>query len=228
MKKAFVLSSGGLDSTVCLALAVEQYGKENVIALGVSYGQRHAKELDCARAVAQHYGVKRIELDLSCCFDGCTSSLMRTSTDEISIGTYHEQMCAGELKTVVPFRNGLFLAAAVCVALGRDENNDIVIYLGNHGGDVENNEYADCSKEFIDAMNFAIHLGTDGRASLFSPFAGMEKSELVKKGIELNVPFEMTWSCYNGKDRPCGKCTTCIQRAEAFSLNGAIDPLTAL
>lgn len=227
MKKAVVLSSGGLDSTVCLGLAVSEFGRENVIAINVFYGQRHAKELESSKKVCEYYGVPRIELDLLPCFEGGKSSLMKWSTSEISSGTYHEQLSNGQLATVVPFRNGVFLSAAVSLILGQFPEDEITVVLGNHAGDYENHEYADCSGEFIESMGKAIKLGTDGRASVYSPFVNSKKYEIVKKGIELHVPFELTWSCYNGLEYPCGKCATCKQRSEAFRLAGIPDPLLA-
>lgn len=225
MKKAVVLSSGGLDSTVCLALAVKEFGKDNVIALNIFYGQRHKKEIESSKKVAEYYQVKRIELDLSQCFQNCTSSLMATSKEEISEGTYHEQLTRGRLHTVVPFRNGLFLSAAVSLVLGQYPDDDLVVYLGNHAGDVENHEYADCSPEFSDAMSRAVNFGTDGKVTFLSPFKNKKKGDIVKCGLSMNVPFELTWSCYNGKDKPCKKCPTCIQREKAFRENNIEDPL---
>lgn len=227
MRKAVVLSSGGLDSTVCLALAVKEFGNENVFALNIFYGQRHKKEIEASKKIAEYYHVKRIELDLSACFKDCKSSLMESSNEEISTGTYHEQLSNGRLHTVVPFRNGLFLSAAVSLILGQNPDDELVIYLGNHAGDIENHEYADCSTEFTDAMTKAIYFGTDGKVTFVSPFEGKKKSEIVKCGLSINVPFNLTWSCYNGKEKPCGCCPTCLQRQEAFKENNVGDPLVS-
>jgi 7-cyano-7-deazaguanine synthase len=146
------------------------------------------------------------------------------SNEEISEGTYHEQLSRGRLHTVVPFRNGLFLSSAVSLILGQYPDDDLVVYLGNHAGDVENHEYADCSIEFTEAMSKAVYFGTDGKVTFFSPFEGKKKSDVVKCGLSMGVPFELTWSCYHGKDKPCKKCPTCIQRLQAFRDNGVRDP----
>ena len=130
----------------------------------------------------------------------------------------------GMVATFVPFRNGMFLSAAAALAVSLYPNEDVKIYIGAHADDAAGNAYADCSENFIDSMNDAIYIGTYKRVSIVAPFAKSNKAEVVAKGLELNVPYQYTWSCYNGGDKPCGKCGTCIDRAKAFSANNAIDP----
>ena len=124
MKNALVLTSGGVDSTTALALAIEKYGKDHVIALSISYGQKHSKEIEAAKAVAQHYGVEQLFLDLGLIFQYSNCSLLQQSTEEIPEESYAEQIekTGGEtpVSTYVPFRNGLFLSAAASIALSRD------------------------------------------------------------------------------------------------------------
>lgn len=225
MKKAVVLSSGGLDSTVCLGLAVQKYGRSRVTALNVYYGQRHSKEVEASKRVADYYGVERIELDLAPCFIGGKSSLIDPA-GHVPHASYHEQYTSvGRLSTVVPFRNGLFISAAVCMMLGRLEEKDSVdVVLGNHAGDVEHYEYPDCSMEFINHMRAALDAGTSGAASIWSPFATCTKTEVIKQGIAIDAPLGLTWSCYMGGDVPCGRCGTCQQRAAAFRALGITDP----
>ena len=118
--KALVLFSGGLDSTTCLALAVERYGAANVLALSVSYGQKHTKELEAARAVAAYYGVRLQTLDLAAIFADSDCSLLKGSSQEIPKESYAEQLSETDgapVSTYVPFRNGLFLSSAASVAL---------------------------------------------------------------------------------------------------------------
>ncbi len=223
--RALVLCSGGLDSTTLLALAVEKFGNENVYALSISYGQRHEKELKAARDVARYYGVEQRFLDLSAIFSDSSCSLLAHSDQDIPKESYAEQLeqsSTSLVSTYVPFRNGLFLSSAVSMALSLECS---VLYYGAHHDDWAGNAYPDCSLDFVNAMNEAIVLGTGGELHMEAPFVQWSKADIVKKGLELNVPYELTWSCYEGGDKPCGVCATCIDRARAFELNGIIDPL---
>ncbi|MBR1664311.1 MAG: 7-cyano-7-deazaguanine synthase QueC [Ruminococcus sp.] len=225
MKKALVLLSGGLDSTTALALAVNKYGSENVGALVISYGQKHSKEMQSAKSVTAHYGIEPIFIDVSTVFEGSDCSLLQSSEKDIPTGSYKQQQDGADGKpvsTYVPFRNGLFLANAAAIALSR--GYDEIIY-GAHSDDAAHNAYPDCSPEFNNAMMTAISTGTGGQLTLTAPFIGINKAAVVKKGLELDVPYEMTWSCYEGGEKPCGKCGTCIDRAAAFKANGIADPL---
>ena len=226
--KALVLFSGGLDSTTCLALAVERYGAENVLALSVSYGQKHTKELEAARAVAAYYGVRLQTLDLAAIFADSDCSLLKGSSQEIPKESYAEQLSETDgapVSTYVPFRNGLFLSSAASVALS---NGCSVIYYGAHADDAAGNAYPDCSQEFNDAINTAIFLGSGKQLRVEAPFVGKTKADVVAEGLRLNAPYHLTWSCYEGGERPCGLCGTCRDRAAAFAANGVSDPaLTA-
>ena len=228
MMKALVLFSGGLDSTTCLALAVERYGAENVLALSVSYGQKHTKELEAARAVAAYYGVRLQTLDLAAIFADSDCSLLKGSSQEIPKESYAEQLSETDgapVSTYVPFRNGLFLSSAASVALS---NGCSVIYYGAHADDAAGNAYPDCSQEFNDAINTAIFLGSGKQLRVEAPFVGKTKADVVAEGLRLNAPYHLTWSCYEGGARPCGLCGTCRDRAAAFAANGISDPaLTA-
>ena len=133
-----------------------------------------------------------------------------------------EQSSTSLVSTYVPFRNGLFLSSAASMALSLECS---VLYYGAHHDDWAGNAYPDCSLDFVNAMNEAIVLGTGGELHMEAPFVQWSKADIVKKGLELNVPYELTWSCYEGGDKPCGVCATCIDRARAFELNGIIDPL---
>ena len=204
--KALVLSSGGVDSTTALALAVSRYGKDNVIALSVSYGQKHDKEILAAKAVSAFYGVEQLFLDLSKIFQYSNCSLLQQSTEEIPEESYARQIekTEGEkpVSTYVPFRNGLFLSSAASIALSKDCS---VILYGAHADDSAGFAYPDCSPMFNDAMNQAIFEGSGHQLKVEAPFVNMTKAEVVKMGLELNAPYELTWSCYEGKDVPCGK-----------------------
>lgn len=222
--KILVLLSGGLDSATCLGKAVCKVGKDNVAALSVFYGQKHKKERDAADKLAEHYGVPLYELDLSSIMQFSNCSLLSWSDDEIPHSTYDEQ--AKELdgmpvSTYVPFRNGLFLSTAASMGLsfGCD-----VIWYGAHADDMAGSAYPDCSLQFVEFMNLAISEGTAGQIKIEAPFVTKTKADIVAEGLKLGVPYELTWSCYEGGEEPCGKCATCIDRAKAFEANGVDDP----
>ena len=222
--KAMVLLSGGVDSATCLGIAVDKYGKDNVIALSISYGQKHDKEIKASQDVAKYYGVEHLYLDLAKIFQYSDCSLLSHSDKEIPKEAYSEQIKKTEgtpVSTYVPFRNGLFLSSAASIALSK---NCDVIYYGAHSDDSAGSAYPDCSDEFNKAINEAIYLGSGKKLKVVAPFINKTKAGVVKIGLDLKVPYEYTWSCYEGGDTPCGKCGTCIDRAEAFRLNGVKDP----
>lgn len=222
--KAMVLFSGGVDSTTCLGMAVDKYGAEEVLALSVSYGQKHQKEVEAARKIAAYYGVAWKQLDLSVIFADSNCSLLSGSTQEIPKETYAEQLQetnGSPVSTYVPFRNGLFLASAASMALS---DGCEVIYYGAHSDDAAGNAYPDCSDAFNEAMNRAIYLGSGEQLRIKAPFVKWTKADVVKKGLELGVPYALTWSCYEGGEKPCGVCGTCRDRAAAFAANGVPDP----
>ena len=223
--KALVLSSGGVDSTTALGLAVKQYGRENVTALSVFYGQKHDKEIRASIAVADYYGVEHLFLDLSVIFKDSNCSLLRHSTEEIPEESYADQIRKTEgekpVSTYVPFRNGLFLSSAASIALSRDCS---VIYYGAHADDSAGAAYPDCSPVFNNAMNEAIWEGSGHQLRIEAPFVNVSKADVVRMGLEIGVPYELTWSCYEGGEEPCGKCATCIDRAAAFAANHVEDP----
>ena len=223
--KALVLSSGGVDSTTALGLAVKKYGRENVIALSVFYGQKHDKEIRASIAVADYYGVEHLFLDLSVIFKDSNCSLLRHSTEKIPEESYADQIRKTEgekpVSTYVPFRNGLFLSSAASIALSRDCS---VIYYGAHADDSAGAAYPDCSPVFNNAMNEAIWEGSGHQLRIEAPFVNVSKADVVRMGLEIGVPYELTWSCYEGGEEPCGKCATCIDRAAAFAANHVEDP----
>ena len=223
--RVLVLSSGGVDSSTALGLAVSKYGAENVSALSISYGQKHDKEIEAAKKVAAFYGVEQLFLDLSLIFQYSDCSLLKQSSEEIPEESYAVQIqkTKGEkpVSTYVPFRNGLFLSSAASIALSK---NCGLIYYGAHADDAAGFAYPDCSEVFNDAMNKAIYEGSGHQLRIEAPFVRMNKAEVVKLGLELGVPYALTWSCYEGGERPCGKCGTCIDRAGAFAANGVKDP----
>lgn len=222
--KALVLFSGGVDSTTCLALAVEKYGSENVIALSISYGQKHEREIESAESIAKHYNVKLMYINLAKVFMYSNCSLLSHSDEEIPHAEYAKQIEEGHGKlvsTYVPFRNGMFLASAASIAISKDCD---VIYYGAHGDDAAGSAYPDCSETFNEAMNKAIYEGSGRTVHIEAPFVNMTKADIIRTGLRLNVPYELTWSCYEGNEKPCGKCGTCLDRIKAFKANNMEDP----
>lgn len=227
MKKAIVLSSGGVDSTTCVGVALKDVGSENVSTVSVFYGQKHNKELECAEKVAEFYNVKHYVLDLSNVLQYSNCSLMKNSTEEIPMMSYADQIeknGEGKVSTYVPFRNGLMLSAVAALAQSIYPDDDVDIYLGAHADDAAGRAYADCSEEFTSAMNTAIVIGTYGKVRVVAPLVNLNKAGVVKLGLSIDVPYKYTWSCYSGGDKPCGHCGTCIDRAKAFEANGISDP----
>ena len=226
--KVIVLSSGGLDSTTCLGLAVANVGAENVVTASLFYGQKHEKELECARKVAEYYKVTHIEKDISTVMEFSNCSLLSKSTEEIKHESYADQIKEngeGRVSTYVPFRNGLLLSIAAAIADSLFPGEEVQIYYGAHADDAAGNAYADCSPEFAEAISNAIKIGTYGNISVIAPFIKTNKAGVVKKGLELGVPYELTWSCYEGGKKACGTCGTCIDRKAAFEANGVSDPI---
>ncbi len=223
--KAVVLCSGGVDSSTLLALAVAVHGADNVTALSIQYGQKHEKEIESARAVAAHYGVEQRFLDLSVIFEDSDCSLLAHSDEQVPHESYAEQLQETDgspVSTYVPFRNGLFLSSAASLALSLGCS---VLYYGAHADDAAGNAYPDCSPAFIADMDAAVREGTAGELHIEAPFQHWNKAKIVRAGLRLNVPYEKTWSCYEGGDEPCGVCGTCRDRIRAFQENGTVDPL---
>lgn len=222
--KAMVLFSGGVDSTTCLGMAVEKYGEENVIALSIAYGQKHNREMLAAKKIVEYYGVEHLCLDLTEIFAHSDCSLLQHSRQAVPQEAYAEQLKKTDGKpvsTYVPFRNGLFLASAASIAISKECE---LLYYGAHADDAAGNAYPDCSQDFHQSMADAIWIGSGKQLRIEAPFVGMTKAEIVRTGLNIQVPYQLTWSCYEGGKKPCGVCGTCLDRAEAFRLNGLRDP----
>lgn len=228
MEKYVILSSGGLDSTVCLAEVLQTVDSKNVVMLGFEYGQNHDKELLAIEKLARYYGVGYNIIDLaSTGIYSKSDSVLLKGRGVIPSGEYAKQVIEsnGMLATNIPFRNGLFVSYAAAFAMSESKKHNSVIGLGVHSDDSAGNAYADCSEDFVNKMNAAIQVGTYNMVKIWAPFVTKSKADVVRRGIELNVPFELTWSCYFGGDKPCGICGTCIDRVAAFKKNNSNDPV---
>lgn len=177
--------------------------------------------------MAEYYHVSHYEFDLAQILQYSNCPLLSHSSEDIVHKSYSEQIeenGEGKVSTYVPFRNGLMLSVAASLAASIYEGEDVDIYIGAHADDAAGEAYADCSPAFLSAMGEAITLGTYGKVHMVFPFANKNKVGVVAEGLRLGTPYELTWSCYEGGEVPCGECGTCIDRAKAFAENGVEDP----
>jgi 7-cyano-7-deazaguanine synthase len=219
--EAVVLLSGGMDSTTALAQAIAD-GAKRIVAISVTYGSVHGPaEMAAAAKVANYYRVaaRRI-IQLGPIFNGSSSALMGGS--EIPSEEYHNPEKETPSVTVVPFRNANLISVAATIA--EIEEADLV-YFGVHATDARGFAYPDCTPEFMGAMEAAVYIGTHRKVRLVAPFQWMAKSDIVVRAAELGAPLHLTWSCYRGGAKQCGKCPTCRERAKAFDEAGFLDPV---
>jgi 7-cyano-7-deazaguanine synthase len=222
MPADLVLFSGGLDSTVCLALAVReaaQSGAGMPVAVGFDYGQRHRTELERAAKIAAVLGLERIVIGLDTRPWG--GSALTDSRIEVPVGSRGP---ASIPVTYVPARNLIFLSVASAVAEARGLDR---IFIGINA--VDYSGYPDCRPEFVEAFKQAARLGlkrgVEGRpVDVVAPLVDLSKADIVRLGVELGAPLGLTWSCYQGGDRPCGECDACVLRARGFAEAGVDDP----
>lgn len=217
--KGIVLHSGGLDSSTVLALALKEC--DQVESLSILYGQKHEKEWLAAADICQHYQVPHATMQIPNIFQGYGSTLIDQDKPQPQM-TYEElRQAEGPSPTYVPFRNAIFLSVATAHALVAKAD---YVYFGAHADDAHNWAYPDCTPEFIGAMSNAVSVGTYYKVRLRSPFMWANKAEIVRTALALGVPLALTWSCYEGGERHCGVCPTCISRKEAFRQANAHDP----
>jgi 7-cyano-7-deazaguanine synthase len=219
-----VVLSGGLDSTVCMALAAQQ---GPVVAVTFDYGQRHRVELERAAAVAATYQAEQLVVRLDASQWG-GSALTDASIDVPDSATQSDSPTQSDIPvTYVPGRNLIFLSVAAGVAEVRQAD---AIYIGVNALDYSG--YPDCRPEFIQSFAataaLALKRGVEGRPLEFrTPLIDLTKAQIVKLGLSLGAPLELTWSCYRGDARPCGTCDACGLRAKGFAEAGVADPALA-
>lgn len=217
--QGFVLLSGGIDSTTAFAIALRECAE--VTAISIDYGQRHKKEIERAREIAHSYDCEHIVLSIG---DALGTSML--TTDEVIPDVTYDEI-VGVSPTYVPFRNGYMLSritAYAVNALGKNPSKDSAcIYIGTHAEDAKNWAYPDCTPEFIGAMANAIYIGTYYSVRLKAPLNYMSKADIIALGNKLGVDHSLTWSCYAGGEKHCGKCPTCYARKAAFIAAGVED-----
>ena len=212
--KVVVIFSGGMDSFTVLNRALKD-GKE-VYALTFDYGQKHVKEIACASKVCQQLGVAHKVIDISAINQLLAGSSL---TDDIEIPEGHYE--AESMKsTVVPNRNMILLSLAVGYAVSVKASQ---VYYGAHSGD--HAIYPDCRPEFVMKMNDVCKIANYEAVEIFSPYLTNTKSDILTDGLKMGLSYEDTWTCYNGREKACGKCGACQERLEAFSDNHVTDPL---
>jgi len=220
-KKAVVLFSGGLDSTTALCWALSK-GYE-CLAVSFDYGQRHSRENAAARAISKRLGVKLYEIKLDFPWFK-TSSLVNggMKLPDVRLSAIGRK---GEIpSTYVPGRNLVFASAGVSLA---DAEGAGAVVLGPNV--VDYSGYPDCRPEFYRALEKAAAYGTKRGAGgekikLLTPLIKMSKAEIARLALRLKAPLELTWSCYSGGKKPCGRCDSCKLRARGFADAGIKDP----
>lgn len=211
-----VLLSGGMDSTTLIAHLLNQ--GDTVDAISIDYGQRHARELHAAAAVAAHYAIPHEIVDLTTVGRLLTGSALTDPTITVPHGHYADESMRA---TVVPNRNAILLMIAAGIATARSATH---VATAVHAGD--HPIYPDCRPEFIAAANTCIRAATAGygNVSITAPFVHLSKTDIAALGAQLNAPLHLSWSCYEGGKEHCGVCGTCVERREAFAGTTIPDP----
>jgi len=216
--RAVLLVSGGMDSLVATAMAHHQ--GFDLAAMHVNYGQRTwQKELECFRLICDHYDIgRRLEVDA-----GFLGTIGGSSLTDEAIPVGPADLAGTTIPTsYVPFRNACFLSMAVSWSevIGADR-----IFIG--AVEEDSSGYPDCRKVFYDAFNRVIDLGTkpETEIEIMTPLIAMSKAEIVTRGMELDAPFNYSWSCYKSEGRACGVCDSCARRLRAFEIAGIRDPV---
>ncbi len=222
MKQAVCLLSGGLDSCVTAYIAKRQ-GFE-LVTLNVNYGQRHIKEQQCAQRIVKALNVRR-HLEFSVPLHQFGGSSLFYSAKQDIPDTLQGKDNEDIPSTYVAGRNIVFLSLALSLAEGIDAD---AVFIGVNA--VDYSGYPDCRPEFIKAFQRVVEVGTkrgvSGRSiSIEAPLLHLTKKEIISEGVRLNVPFDLTWSCYRGFEKACGRCDSCLLRLKGFHEAGVEDPL---
>jgi 7-cyano-7-deazaguanine synthase len=213
--KSVIIFSGGIDSTVILSVRLQKT-KEDVIALFFDYGSKHnEQELRAATQIARLFNIQLQVVQVGFLGNLLKSDLLQKEKDVVQEGSDDERK-----RVFVPFRNGIMLSLAIAYAdsIGYDD-----VYIGTHRHVDLERTYPDCTKDFIDGFNSVACLGTYNNISVRAPLADLTKPQIVTLGLGLDSPLHLTYSCYNGGEKHCGKCGTCLDRLKAFKANNKTD-----
>ncbi|HKS76942.1 MAG TPA: 7-cyano-7-deazaguanine synthase QueC [Terriglobales bacterium] len=214
--RAVVLLSGGMDSCVCAALAARDY---DAAALHVSYGQRtEERERRSFMAICDRLGIR----DRMVVRNEALRAIGGSALTDPNIAVPESAVIGHDIPvTYVPFRNAHFLAAAVSWA---EVLGAVKVYIG--AVEQDSSGYPDCRPAYYEAFNRVVQAGTkEGAIEIATPLIAMRKSEIVRLGLELGAPLDLTWSCYSQEDRACGVCDSCALRLRAFQDAGVSDPI---
>jgi 7-cyano-7-deazaguanine synthase len=223
--EAIVLLSGGMDSCVCAAEAIQNRGKDGVGLLHASYGQRtEARERRAFTEIAAQFGVSQkllVRLDYFRAIGGSALTDTNIAVPQNELGALDPGGSAIPV-TYVPFRNAHFLSVAVSWAEATGAN---AIYIGAVAED--SSGYPDCRPEYYRAFQELIRRGTRPETSIdiVTPVIRLKKSEIIRRGMELGAPLQLTWSCYQAEEHACGTCDSCLLRLRAFAEAGCSDPI---
>ena len=211
-KDCIIVLSGGMDSVTLM----HEYKERIALAVTFDYGSNHnTREIECARRQCALLGIRHLVIPLKFMAEYFRSSLL-DGAEAIPEGNYDDDNMKS---TVVPFRYGIMLS----VACGLAESNDLqYVLIANHGGD--HTIYPDCRPGFVDAMGEAMRQGTFNGVQILAPYTLITKGDIARRGAEMGVDYSLTYSCYKGGKRHCGKCGTCMERREAFADAGIEDP----
>lgn len=213
-KKAVIILSGGLDSTTLAYFLVNQgYDLE---AISFDYGQKHVKELECAKITCNKLKINHTIIPMSW-FGILVNSTLTQADRAVPEGHYADENMR---RTVVPHRNTIMATIANAIGISKDITT---LALGVHAGD--HFIYPDCRPVFIKCLEELFTLSADQKIEILAPFQNTDKTGILRKGLELEVPYEDTWTCYNGRESACGKCGSCNERLESFKLCGKMDPI---
>lgn len=213
-QKIVVIFSGGMDSFTVLHKTMQK--GYDVHALTFDYGQRHVKEVECAKTICAKAAIAHKIVDISAINQIIGGSSL---TDDIAVPEGHYE--AENMKqTIVPNRNMILLSMAVgyAVSIGAEK-----VYYGAHSGD--HAIYPDCRPEFVEKMNAVCQIANYEAVEIVTPYLYQSKIAILSDGLAMGLDYSDTWTCYNGREKACGKCGACQERLEAFALNDAIDPL---
>ncbi len=209
-----VIFSGGMDSYTLLHVARAR--GLNVHALSFNYGQRHVRELESASAVCESLDIPHKVIDIRAMGEVMAGSAL-TSEVDVPEGHYEEDSMKA---TVVPNRNMILLSLATGYAVTVGAG---AVWYGAHGGD--HAIYPDCRPEFVEKMDAVCRVANYEPVAVEAPFMALDKGEILAEGLKLGLDYSQTWTCYNGRERACGRCGSCVERLEAFASHGVTDPL---
>jgi len=217
-RKAVILLSGGVDSSTALALSLKNGYQVNPISF--EYGQRHSRENESSRKIAEHYGLKLKEFSIDLRQIGGSSLTSEAAVEDHS----PDEIGSTIPNTYVPSRNIIFLSIAASYA--ETIGARTIIYGANS---VDYSGYPDCRPSFVNYMERALQegtkIGTEEGMSVVAPLQYLSKGEIIRMGLKLGVPYKLTWSCYRGGEKACGRCDSCILRLKGFMEAGSPDPI---